>query len=177
MNSARGSSSTRICRRGPTSSWARSATRRSRATTLSTPGRSSGWSATRAASKRQCSSSTRPRHTSARAWRRSARGSCGQGRNWEELLVAICERAGIAMSAEDAQREWEIGQALRTLRGSSGDAALQLHASGRSREQVKQFLDRRRAVDTHSQPRSRSISLPTRCGAPMSSATPAGSTC
>jgi hypothetical protein len=44
------------------------------------------------------------------------------------------------MSAADAQREWDITQALRTLRGSSGDAALQLHAGGRSREQVKQFL-------------------------------------
>jgi hypothetical protein len=59
---------------------------------------------------------------------------------WQELLIAICEQAGIPMSAADAQREWVIAQALRTLRGSGGDAALQLHAGGRSREQVKQFL-------------------------------------
>ena len=57
-----------------------------------------------------------------------------------ELLVAICERAGIGMIVEDAAREWEIAQAIRLLRGSGGDAALMLHAEGRSREDVKQFL-------------------------------------
>ena len=59
---------------------------------------------------------------------------------WQELLVEICERAGIALTAEDASREWEITQALRTLRGSGGDAALQLHVDGRPRNEVRQFL-------------------------------------
>ncbi len=59
---------------------------------------------------------------------------------WQELLVGICERAGIPISADDAHREWEITEALRTLRGSSGDAALQLHADGKSRKQVRKFL-------------------------------------
>jgi hypothetical protein len=59
---------------------------------------------------------------------------------WQELLIAICEQAGIPMSAAGASDEWEISQALRLLRGSSGDAALQLHAGGRTREQVVQFL-------------------------------------
>ncbi len=57
-----------------------------------------------------------------------------------ELLVGICERAGIDMTAEDAAREWEVSQAIRLLRGSGGDAALMLHAEGRSRADVKQFL-------------------------------------
>ena len=59
---------------------------------------------------------------------------------WQEMLLAICERAAIKITAEDAAREWEIGQALRLLRGSSGDAALMLHSQGRSRDEVKQFL-------------------------------------
>jgi hypothetical protein len=59
---------------------------------------------------------------------------------WQELLVQICDRAGIALTSPDAAREWDIAQALRTLRGSSGDAALQLHAESRPREAVLQFL-------------------------------------
>jgi hypothetical protein len=59
---------------------------------------------------------------------------------WQEMLVGICERAGIKMTTDDAAREWDIGQALRLLRGSGGDAALMLHAQGRSRDDVKQFL-------------------------------------
>jgi hypothetical protein len=59
---------------------------------------------------------------------------------WQELLIAICDRAGIDMSAADAAREWQITQALRPLRGSGGDAALQLHAEGRSRDEVLRFL-------------------------------------
>jgi hypothetical protein len=59
---------------------------------------------------------------------------------WVELLLAICERAGIDITAEYAAREWEVGQAIRLLRGSGGDAALMLHAEGRSRDDVKEFL-------------------------------------
>jgi hypothetical protein len=59
---------------------------------------------------------------------------------WQQMLIAICEQAGIKMTAEGATREWEISQALRLLRGSSGDAGLMLHAEGRSRDEVKQFL-------------------------------------
>jgi hypothetical protein len=44
------------------------------------------------------------------------------------------------MTAEDAAREWEINQVMRLLRGSGGDAALMLHAQGRSRDEVRQFL-------------------------------------
>jgi len=59
---------------------------------------------------------------------------------WRELLLEICQQAGIAMTAEDAEREWDITQALRLLRGSSGDAALMLNAEGRSRDEVRHFL-------------------------------------
>jgi hypothetical protein len=62
------------------------------------------------------------------------------GPTWQRLLIEICERAGIDLSPDDAAREWQINQALRALRGSGGDAALQLHAGGKSREQVRQFL-------------------------------------
>ena len=60
---------------------------------------------------------------------------------WQELLVGICERAGIAMTAQDAQRSWLIDRALHRLRGSSGDAALQMHVAGRSRDDVIAFLE------------------------------------
>ncbi|MGI8928409.1 MAG: hypothetical protein ACR2H0_02925 [Candidatus Limnocylindrales bacterium] len=59
---------------------------------------------------------------------------------WQALLVSIGERAGIAISVADAEREWLVNQALRALRGSSGDAALQLHAGGKSRDEVRRFL-------------------------------------
>jgi hypothetical protein len=61
-------------------------------------------------------------------------------RRWQDLLSGICGRAGIPLSADDAAREWEITEALRALRGSSGDAALQLHQHGKSRDEVRQFL-------------------------------------
>jgi len=60
---------------------------------------------------------------------------------WQELLLGICERAGIALLAEDAQREWRTTQAHHRLRGASGDAALQLHVAHRSREDVVRFLE------------------------------------
>ena len=59
---------------------------------------------------------------------------------WQSMLVSICERAGIAISAADAEREWLLNQALRALRGSGGDAALQLHVGGKSRDEVRRFL-------------------------------------
>jgi len=59
---------------------------------------------------------------------------------WQALLVSIGEHAGIAISAAHAEREWRVNQALRALRGSGGDAALQLHAGGKSRDEVRRFL-------------------------------------
>lgn len=59
---------------------------------------------------------------------------------WQALLVSIGERAGIAISTAAAEREWQINQALSALHGSGGDAALQLHAGGGSRDQVRRFL-------------------------------------
>jgi hypothetical protein len=56
------------------------------------------------------------------------------------MLLAICQRAGIPMSPAQAEREWEIDQVMRLLRGSGGDAALMLHAQGVPRDEVKQFL-------------------------------------
>jgi len=64
----------------------------------------------------------------------------GAGR-WQELLIEVCERAGVTMSAEDAQRNWLISRAMHRLRGSQGDAALQLHVAGRAREDVIAFLE------------------------------------
>ncbi len=59
---------------------------------------------------------------------------------WQSLLIEICERAGIVLSPADAEREWQINQALYALRGAGGDAALMFHAEGRSREAVVRFL-------------------------------------
>ncbi len=61
--------------------------------------------------------------------------------NWQRLLLGIGERAGITLVAADAEREWLITRALHLLRGSGGDAALQLFVGGRSREQVIGFLE------------------------------------
>ena len=63
------------------------------------------------------------------------------GPRWQALLTGTCERASIALSAADAEREWRTAQALRRLRGASGDAALQLHVAHRSREVVLRFLE------------------------------------
>lgn len=59
---------------------------------------------------------------------------------WQELLTGICGRAGIALGAGDAEREWQTSRTLHELRGSSGDAVLLLHEGGRSRDEVVQFL-------------------------------------
>jgi hypothetical protein len=60
---------------------------------------------------------------------------------FQELLLGVCERAGIALTADDAQREWRTSLALHRLRGAGGDAALQLHVAKRSREDVIRFLE------------------------------------
>ncbi len=67
---------------------------------------------------------------------------------WQSLLLGICERAGIAMTVDDAQREWRIANAMHRLRGASGDAALQLYVAKRSREDVVRFLEQD-ALATH----------------------------
>ena len=67
---------------------------------------------------------------------------------YQELLLGVCERAGIALTAEDAEREWRTALALHRLRGSGGDAALQLHVAKRSREDVVRFLEQD-ALATH----------------------------
>ena len=67
---------------------------------------------------------------------------------WKQLLIEICDRAGIAMTPTEANRNWLIHRALHRLRGASGDAALQLHAEGRSFEQVVAFLEQD-ALVTH----------------------------
>jgi hypothetical protein len=71
----------------------------------------------------------------------------GAGR-WQDLFVEVCERAGLTMSGQDAQRNWLISQAMHRLRGSQGDAALQLHVGGRSRDDVIAFLEQD-ALATH----------------------------
>lgn len=65
-----------------------------------------------------------------------------------ELLLGICERAGIALTGDDASREWRTSVALHQLRGASGDAALQLHVAKRSRDDVVRFLEQD-ALSTH----------------------------
>ncbi|MEA2678057.1 MAG: hypothetical protein QOJ81_2198, partial [Chloroflexota bacterium] len=62
-------------------------------------------------------------------------------KRFQELLLGVCERAGIAITADDAEREWRTTAALHRLRGAGGDAALQLHVAKRSREDVVRFLE------------------------------------
>ncbi|HEY5520939.1 MAG TPA: hypothetical protein VIK08_09785 [Candidatus Limnocylindrales bacterium] len=61
---------------------------------------------------------------------------------WQELLLEICERAGIPMTRDEARLNWQIGRTLQGLHGAQGDAALQLHADGRSVAEVVSFLER-----------------------------------
>jgi hypothetical protein len=60
---------------------------------------------------------------------------------WKALLMEICDRAGIPMSSDEAQHNWQITRTLHRLRGIQGDAALQLHVDGRSRDDVIAFLE------------------------------------
>lgn len=62
-------------------------------------------------------------------------------KRFQEILLGVCDRAGIAMTPDDAQREWRTSNALHRLRGSGGDAALQLHVAKRSKEDVVRFLE------------------------------------
>jgi hypothetical protein len=70
------------------------------------------------------------------------------GARWQERLLELCERAGLALTQDDARREWQITVAKRRLRGASGDAALQLHVARRSRDDVVRFLEQA-ALATH----------------------------
>jgi hypothetical protein len=63
------------------------------------------------------------------------------GPRWQELLLGICERGDVKLDAAHVEREWRIAQALRRLRGSGADAALQMHVARRSREDVLRFLE------------------------------------
>jgi hypothetical protein len=62
---------------------------------------------------------------------------------WAELFDEICRRADIALEPAEAGRQWQVGRALHSLRGSSGDASLMLHAEGRPREEVVGFVETR----------------------------------
>ncbi len=61
--------------------------------------------------------------------------------DWRSLLIELCARADLPMTVADADREWRITRALRPLRGNGGDAALLMHADGKSREEVIAFLE------------------------------------
>jgi hypothetical protein len=63
--------------------------------------------------------------------------------DWQSLLIELCARADLPMTVADADRAWRINGTLRRLRGSGGDAALLMHAQGKSREEVIQFLEQR----------------------------------
>ena len=69
-------------------------------------------------------------------------------KRWQELLLGICQRAGIPMTEDEALLNWHIRGALAGLRGSQGDAALMLHADGRPVDEVVAFLERD-ALVTH----------------------------
>jgi hypothetical protein len=60
---------------------------------------------------------------------------------WKEMLIGVCERAGIAMSDDEADRNWRLGKAYERLGGASGDAALLLHVDGKSPEDVIRFFE------------------------------------
>ena len=68
--------------------------------------------------------------------------------HWQAMLLGICERAGTPLSQEDAAREWRIATALHRLRGSNGDAALQLYVAKRPHDDVVRFLEED-ALATH----------------------------
>jgi hypothetical protein len=64
----------------------------------------------------------------------------GEG-DWQALLVEVCARADLPMTLADADREWQITEILRRIRGSGGDASLLMYADGRSRDEAIRFLE------------------------------------
>lgn len=60
---------------------------------------------------------------------------------WQEVLLAICERAGLDMTPERAEQEWRIERALHGLGRGSGDAALLLHVEQWPVERVRRWLE------------------------------------
>ena len=56
------------------------------------------------------------------------------------LLQDACRAAGLPASDDDVAAQITIRSSLRELRGLDGDAALMLHAEGRSRDEVAAFL-------------------------------------
>jgi hypothetical protein len=60
--------------------------------------------------------------------------------DWQQLLLAVCEQAGIPLTPDEARAEWQISESLRDLDGKGGDAALLLHLSHRPRAEVLRFL-------------------------------------
>lgn len=61
--------------------------------------------------------------------------------DWRALFAGICDRAGIQLQPTDAQREWQVSNALRGLRATSADAALMLHSEGRPEAEVVSFIE------------------------------------
>ncbi len=56
------------------------------------------------------------------------------------LLREACRAAGLPASDDDVTRQLAIRSSLRRLRGADGTAALMLHAHGRPRDEVEEFL-------------------------------------
>ncbi|HXQ95294.1 MAG TPA: hypothetical protein VN800_00080 [Candidatus Acidoferrales bacterium] len=56
------------------------------------------------------------------------------------LLREACRAAGLPASDEEVTRQLAIRLSLRRLRGADGTAALMLHAEGRPRDEVQEFL-------------------------------------
>jgi hypothetical protein len=61
---------------------------------------------------------------------------------WKQMLIGVCERAGIAMTESQADRNWRLRIAYERIGGVSGDAALMLHVDKRPREEIVEFFER-----------------------------------
>lgn len=57
------------------------------------------------------------------------------------LLEGLYQRAGLAADRSDAERQMAISDALQSIRGAGGDAALLLHAERRPAAEVQHFLE------------------------------------
>jgi hypothetical protein len=60
---------------------------------------------------------------------------------WKQMLIGVCERAGIAMTEAEADRNWRLRAAYDRISGVSGDAALMLHVDNRPREEIVKFFE------------------------------------